>query len=88
VIIRKVGKEVILVPTVWQQDSSESGICTASRSGKAILDKIDGKRTLDNIIEDLAVKYRISRGEIEKDVVDFISELKRKNIIFAVSEEK
>jgi hypothetical protein len=88
VVIRKVGKDMILVPTVFKQDKFESEIFTTSKTGKLILDKLDGKRTLDTIIEDLAVKYGISHGEIEKDVFDFVCELKQKGLIFDVNEEK
>jgi hypothetical protein len=86
-VIREVGEELLIIPTVLKEDTSQPVIFTISKTGRAVLDKIDGKKTLDNIIEELALSFSGSRHEIEQDVFRFINELKKRDIISNIDDE-
>jgi len=47
----------------------------------AILDLVDGHRTVAAIADELAVKYQVDRAVIEGDVIDMLSELVAKRIV-------
>jgi hypothetical protein len=68
-------------------ESFEPRIFSVSKTGRFIMDKIDGKKTLGAIIEELTVRFNASRNEIEQDVFTFMGELKRQNIICNIDGE-
>lgn len=47
----------------------------------AVIEKCDGARTLDEIVDELAQAYRADRSLIERDVVKLIADLAMKRMV-------
>jgi len=58
---------------------------TVNASGQFIWNEILNKTPLSGIIRNLAAKFGISEEKAEKDVLKFMRELQRKNILFKKS---
>lgn len=82
VVVREIQGEVIIVPITSGVGDLEAEIFTLNETGRAIWDKLDGKKTLKNLAEGLASEFDVSAEEIEKDVLGLAQELfKRKMIV-------
>lgn len=49
--------------------------------GKEICDRVDGKKSISNIAEEIAEEYEWPIDEIKKDVLNFILDLYRRKMI-------
>jgi hypothetical protein len=54
---------------------------TINEIGTEIWELIDGKRTIKEIIEEIIKKYEIEPESAQKDIIDFIQELKEKDLV-------
>ena len=54
---------------------------TLNPVGGFILDLLDGARTVEQIVDRVAVEYRVERGDAERDAVAFLEELVRNEVI-------
>jgi len=63
----------------------EDELFSLNETGKAIWDKLDGKKSLKEILEILSDEFEAPKGEIEEDVVGFVNELTKRGILVEVS---
>ena len=84
IVAREIEGELIIVPLVSGIADMEDDLFTLNPTARAIWERLDGKRSLEDVVEDLAKEYEGSREDIEKDVVGLIKELlKRKIVVIA-----
>ncbi len=82
IVAREIEGELIIVPIGAGIGEMEDELFTLNETGKAVWDKLDGKKSLKDVVEKLSVKYKASSREIEKDVIILVEELlKRKMIV-------
>ena len=81
-----VGKRVI-VPIGSGICGMEDEIYTLNDTGRAIWDRLDGKKSLQEIAESLAAEYNTPTSEIEKDVQGIIAELFRRRMVITVGND-
>ena len=84
VVAREIEGEIIIVPLVAGIGDLEDELFTLNATGKAIWERIDGKRPLRDIIIDLSTEYQAPPGEIEADVLGLVEELVRRRMLVAV----
>ena len=84
VVAREIEGEIIIVPLVAGIADEEDELFTLNATGKAIWDKLDGRRRLQDIISELSVEYQAPLGEIEADVLGLVEELVRRRMLVAV----
>lgn len=84
VVAREIEGEIIIVPLVAGIGDLEDELFTLNKTGKAIWDKLAGRRSLDEVIAELAAEYQAEPGEIETDVLGLVQELTRRRILVAV----
>lgn len=53
-----------------------------SKTSKDVLDKLDGKKTVDNVIDEIAAEYILPREIIEKDILNFCEAGMENKILF------
>ncbi len=83
-VARKVQGEFIIIPLSSGISKANEELFTLNRSGQAIWEKINGKRTLAKIIEQLCKEFSASRPKITKDALGLVDELsKRKMVVVA-----
>lgn len=80
IVTRKTGNEYVLVP-VANNIADMDSVFTLNETGAFIWELIDGKRTVEELIAELTSEYEISAEEAEKDVLEFIEDMKRYLII-------
>ena len=81
-VAREVQGEFIIIPVTSGVGDLEGEIFTLNETGKAIWDKLDGKKTLKVIAKELASDFDAKEEKIEKDVLGFTEELiKRKMLV-------
>jgi hypothetical protein len=83
VVAREIEGEIIIVPLVAGIGDLEDELFTLNETGKAIWKKLDGQRTLNEVIDELAAEYQAAPGEIETDVLGLAQELVRRKILIA-----
>jgi len=84
VVAREIEGEIIIVPLVAGIADLEDELFTLNATGKAIWDKLDGRRRLQDIISELSVEYQAPPGEIEADVLGLVEELVRRRMLVAI----
>lgn len=85
VVARMIEDELIIVPLVAGIGDTDDELYTLNETGKAIWSRLDGKKSLRAVIDELATEFTAPAGEIEKDVLGLVGELTRRKIIVAQS---
>lgn len=85
VVAREIEGELIIVPLVAGIGDMEDELYTLNETGKAIWDKLDGKRNLKDVVEKLSTAYEAPAEEIEKDVIGLVEELLKRRMVVEVS---
>ncbi|HEX2970324.1 MAG TPA: PqqD family protein [Bacteroidales bacterium] len=80
IVTRKTGNEYVLVP-VSNNIADMNRVYTLNETGAFIWEQIDGKKTIEEVIEALTSEYEISEEEARNDVFEFIENLKKYLII-------
>ena len=81
VVAREVQEEFVIIPITSGIGNLEDEIFSLNKFGKAIWDKLDGKRSLKDLAEMLALQFKGPTTEIEKDVLGLSEELLKRKII-------
>lgn len=82
VIVQKINGEYMIVPTMDGAVQMEKVYCV-SDTGAFIWDCIPEECEIDieQLIELVAKKYGISKDEIKEDIISFIDDLKKHNLV-------
>jgi hypothetical protein len=81
VVAREIEGELVIVPLVSGIGDMEDDIFALNETGKAIWDRLDGKRSLKDLVEDLSNTFEATPGEIEQDVVGLMEELFKRRMV-------
>jgi coenzyme PQQ biosynthesis protein PqqD len=81
VVAREVQGEFIIIPITSGVGDLEEEIFSLNETGKMIWDKLDGKRTLKDVVKDLSLEFESPQEEIEKDILGFMEELLKRRIV-------
>lgn len=81
IVAREIEGEIIIVPLTSGIGDMEDELYTLNETGKAIWDRLDGKKSIMSIIDELVTEYDMRRDEIEKDVIGLVGELVRRKML-------
>ena len=84
IVARNIEGELIIVPLVSGIGDLEDELYTMNETGKAIWDRLDGKKKLKDLLEELSAEFEAPAGEIEKDLIGLVEELLRRRILTEV----
>jgi len=84
-VVRDIEGELVIVPLAAGTGEVEDDPYTLNETGKAIWDRLDGKKTLAEVAAGLALEFEAARGEIERDVVGLARGLLKRKILAEVS---
>ncbi len=84
IVAREIDGESLIIPITSGVGDMEDELYSLNESGKIIWDKLDGEKTLGQIYEELADEYGDSDEEIKNDIVNFVAELVKRNILVKV----
>ncbi|MFB0564456.1 MAG: PqqD family protein [Candidatus Aminicenantaceae bacterium] len=85
IVIREIEGELIVVPLVSGIGDLEDELFTMNATGRAIMEKLDKKKSLKDVVNELSLLYKAPADEIEQDVVGFMEELLKRRMIVKVS---
>jgi len=81
IVARVIEEELIIVPLVSGIGDLEDDLFTLNETGRAIWNKLDAKKILKDVVEELSVEFEAPPGEIEKDVIGLVEELLKRKIL-------
>jgi hypothetical protein len=86
VVTREIEGELILVPLATGMGDAEGGneIFTLNKTGRAIWNRLDGKKGLNDIAAELSAEFDDPEGKIKTDVVCLMKELARRKMVVVV----
>jgi hypothetical protein len=86
VVAREIEGDLIIVPLTSDVGDMENELYSLNETGRDIWDRLDGKTSLRDLINQLSDDYDASFQEIEADVFGLIKELlKRKFLVETTS---
>ena len=86
-VCREIEGEVIIVPLVAGMGDMEDELFTLNETGRAVWARLDGKKSLKAVAEELSAEYQAPLGEIEKDVIGLAEELLKRKMIVETSKK-
>lgn len=81
IVSREIEGELIIVPIAAGIGDIEDELYTLNDTGRAIWQRLDGKRNLSEVAADLAVHYSTPLDQITCDVLGLVTELSRRKIV-------
>jgi coenzyme PQQ biosynthesis protein PqqD len=81
VVVREIEGEIIIVPLIAGVGDLEDELFTLNETGRAIWQKLDGRRTVRAVVSELAEEFEALAGTIEQDVTGLLEELERRRIV-------
>ena len=85
VVFRVIEGEPIIVPLTAGIGDMEDALFTLNETGRTIWERLDGQKSLKDVVEDLSAEFEASAGEIEGDVIGFAEELLKRGMLVEVS---
>lgn len=83
VVARVIEGEIIIVPLASGIGDMEDELYTLNETGKAIWDRLDGRRTLGQVVEELAAEFDAPEDVLRADVLGLVEELLKRKILVA-----
>jgi hypothetical protein len=84
IVARNIEGELIIVPLVSGIGDLEDELFTLNETGKAIWDRLDGKKKLKDVLAQLSAEFEAPAVEIEQDLIGLVEELSRRKILTEV----
>lgn len=85
VVSREIEGEILIVPIVSGIGDMEDELFNLNETGKAIWQRLDGQKSLKEVVEGLSEEFEATEVEIEQDVKGFVEELLKRGMIVDVS---
>ena len=86
VVAREIEGEVIIVPLTAGIGDMEDELYTLNETGKAVWAKLDGRKVLREVVEDLTAQFEGPLEDIREDVTGFVTELVKRKILVEISQ--
>lgn len=78
---RNIEDELIIVPLTFGIGDMEEEIYTLNETGRAIWEKLDGQKSLREVIEALKTEFEAAPEEIDGDVLGLVGELLKRRMV-------
>ncbi len=80
IVFRQVAGEYILVPMVASAADVES-IFNLNETGAMIWDRVDGQKSIRDIVSEIQAEYEVEADQLERDVISFVDEMTAAKLI-------
>ena len=78
---REIEGEIIIVPLTSGIGDLEDELFSLNKVGKDVWARIDGKKPVRNIVEELLELYQGDREKLTTDVLGFLAELEKRKLV-------
>jgi hypothetical protein len=87
IVSREIEGELIIVPLVAGIADMEDELFTLNETGREIWKRLDGKKSLETIINELCIEFDAPQEEIKKDVLGLITEFTQRGILSEITQK-
>jgi hypothetical protein len=84
VVAREIEDEFLLVPIASGIGDMEDALYTLNETGKEIWQRLDGQKTLEDLVAELSEEYDADPDEIRQDICGLVGELEKLNMVEAL----
>jgi len=84
IVAREIQGEFIIVPITSGIGDLEDEIFSLNETGQAIWHRLDGKRSLKDLADEIGLEFEAPKIEIEKDVLGLAEELLKRKMLVEV----
>lgn len=84
VVVREIEDVLVIIPFVTKNDDTKYEPFIFNTTGQAVLKRLNGKRSLKNVVAALAAEFKIPARVIEKDVTGFVRKLLKRKMLVEV----
>lgn len=84
IVARDVQGEFIIIPITSGIGDLEDEIFSLNETGRAIWERLDGKKSLKKIARDLSQDFDATSDKIEKDILGLTDELLKRKMLVEV----
>jgi coenzyme PQQ biosynthesis protein PqqD len=88
IVSREIEGEFIIVPLVSGIAEFDDDLFTLNETARSIWKRLDGKKSLQDVIQELATEYGAPENEIEKDVLGLVTELIKRRMLVEVPRDQ
>jgi hypothetical protein len=81
IVARVIDGQIIIIPLAAGIGDMEDELYTLNDTGKDIWDRLDGTRTIEQIVKDLASEFDASEDVLRTDVLGLVEELLKRKIL-------
>jgi hypothetical protein len=81
VVSREIDGALIIVPLTSGVGDMEDDLFSMNETGTEIWNMLDGKKTVQEVVEALVRQYRAEPDEIEQDVAGIVAELLKRRML-------
>jgi hypothetical protein len=83
VVAREIEDEFLLVPIASGIGDMEDALYTLNETGREIWQRLDGQKSLEDLVAELCEDYEADAEEIRQDVCGLVGELERLSMVEA-----
>ena len=84
IVAREIEGELVIIPLTAGIGDVEDELFSLNETGRAIWDKLDQKKTLNDLVEELSREFKAEKDELEEDVIGFLRELLKRGIVIEI----
>ena len=81
VVSREIDCALIIVPLTSGVGDMEDDLFSMNETGTEIWNMLDGKKTVQEVVEALSRQYQAEPGELEQDVAGIVTELLKRRML-------
>jgi Coenzyme PQQ synthesis protein D (PqqD) len=85
VVVRDMEGQLIIVPLVAGVGDLEAELFSLDKTGRAIWDRLDGQRSVAEVVKELQSEYDDPEGEMTGHVQGLLSELAKRGMVVEVA---
>jgi hypothetical protein len=83
VVARLIEGQLLIVPLVSGVGDLEDELYTLNETGRAIWEKLDGSRTIDEVAREMAREFDVAEDTARLDVINLVEELLGRKMLVA-----
>ena len=82
-VARLIEGQLLIVPLVSGVGDLEDELYTLNETGRAIWEKLDGSRTIDDVAREMAREFDVAEEAVRLDVINLVEELLGRKMLVA-----